>query len=81
MAVIGLTTFVYVLQLLLGPAAAVGPDNPVFRSLATWTPFIQHFQWWRLGTNALLHQSGWHLWGNMWPVYVFGGGDRSGRGG
>jgi membrane associated rhomboid family serine protease len=72
LTVISATTAVWVLQVLFGPHGPTGVDDPIYRDLLAGVARIGQGQWWRLATSQLIHDSWWHLWGNMWPLYLFG---------
>lgn len=70
-AIIGITAFVYLLQLIPG----IG--GPIGESLAFWAPLIYPglsgaFEPWRLLTAALVHSSLWHVGLNMLALFMIG---------
>lgn len=68
-AILGLTIFVYLLQ--LGSQFLTGHDWPLIFG-AKSGELIRQGQLWRLITPILLHGSLWHIGFNMYALYVFG---------
>ena len=68
---LGLTAGVFLLQ--LGSQYLYGMDVPQILGVK-YGPFIRQGQVWRLITPALLHASLWHLFANMYALFVLGPG-------
>ena len=64
MAIIGIVVFVYFLQMLLG--------GEVIQALALSPSLIDAGEWWRLLTPILVHGGLFHIFMNMFILYLYG---------
>jgi rhomboid protease GluP len=69
--IIGITVFVYLLQLVTQFIPVIGFDLPAALFIKS-NALIQSGQVWRLFTPALLHGSITHIGFNMYALYIFG---------